>query len=689
MLYGTERTRRRFSRAVRSQHLTSITKSLKVFEDCTFPALDLDYEVVQGADNHPVVFRDCIFEGVVSFDNADVKLPLRFEDSEMDGLSIQYARFEYDIEFEGSTITGPVDGYEAWFNRDVSFSDVTFETEVSLEEASLEDDSNFAGARFKGPASFRGAEFAGVSNLLNDNASFDKTVFEEKVKFDQARFQASSFVDATFRENTRFKEVIFEGDTEFNGVKFEGETYFDEVECHDDISFESVVFEALARFRGGVFEGGARTLEDDIRFTGSIFQGEVDFQDAEFRYVNFTDAVFRDIVHFEGAWFDADADFNGVIFEDEVDFDETRFIEDADFSECVFEGQAVFRGAEFQGHAKHLRANATFEGVTFAADVDFTEAEFTSANFIRTEFNDTIDFTGATFEDSIDIKLRATGTDRYVNFTDSTIKGGTITQPESEEEWVRYDVTRASLGDIDIQVDTMEEDRELLDYFRFCKTVFDEFGGNEFDFKVHTTYLDRNQWNLHDFEDRAGREYAEEMTPATIETTYLNAKNTASAAGDMTAAGEFRIKRQQHARKKHLAIAADSSVDMNARIMNGVRGIENLLLGVTCGHGIRLFRIFGVFALTPAFFAVLYAFGGDLLKTDAGQLSSISALLTPEGQSIFFKNLHFSYITYLTVGYGNLGPKGAIARLLAWSEVYISVILGGLVLYTLIKRSEM
>jgi hypothetical protein len=87
--------------------------------------------------------------------------------------------------------------------------------------------------------------------------------------------------------------------------------------------------------------------------------------------------------------------------------------------------------------------------------------------------------------------------------------------------------------------------------------------------------------------------------------------------------------------------------------------------------------------------ALLYAFGGQPFRTGAGQLSSIRELASPAGRAILFKNLYFSYITFLTIGHGNIGPQGALARVFAGLEVYLSVILGGLVLYALVKRSEL
>jgi hypothetical protein len=159
----------------------------------------------------------------------------------------------------------------------------------------------------------------------------------------------------------------------------------------------------------------------------------------------------------------------------------------------------------------------------------------------------------------------------------------------------------------------------------------------------------------------------------------------------MKAAGEFRVKRQQFARRKHLSIASDPGGGVGTRFRNGVRAAENAFLGLTCGHGMRIFRIFAVFAVVPLIFAPVYAFGGPAFALEGvSQPESISAAFTtPGGQAQFFEILSFSYITFLTIGYGFNGPEGWAARIFAPFEVYLSVILGGLVLYALIKRSEM
>lgn len=661
----------------------------KVFEGCSFPELEFDYQEIESANKRPVVFRDCEFPGGIRAAHADFRVPIHFEDCTVAGLELEEARFEYDLTIHSSEVVGGVNGFEARFDRDTDFTGVTFAAPVSMDEATFDDDTNFDDATFEQTASFRAATFAGASNELDDNASFDRVSFEAATNFQQVTFGCASFEGVTFGGRVTFQEVQFAGDATFADGTFNGEVDFDEARFVEDASFGDCVFEDVAVFRGTTFEGGARTLQDDARFADATFQEEVSFRAAEFRYVNFERAAFEENALFEGSRFDADADFIGATFTGEADFDEARFDGDADFSTASFEQQAVFRGATFEGEANHVEQNAVFDAVYFATDVDFDNAAFTSASFRGTGFGGVIDFTGAEFSDEFGFTAEAVDDDTYVNFTDAVLKEGVITQPA--DHWVRYDFTRASLGDIALEAERKGGHREILDYFRFCNTEFDEFDGYEFDFSAHTYYLDRNDWNLHTFDETpdSDYEYALEMTPENVETTYLKAKKAASAGGYVKAAGEFRVQRQRHARRKHVAIVRDGTADTRARLSNASRTIENYFLDVSCGYGMRLGRILTVFLVAPLFPALLYAFGGQPFRTGAGQLSSIRELATPAGRAILFKNLHFSYITYLTIGYGNIGPKGALARVFAGLEVYLSVILGGLVLYALIKRSEL
>jgi len=658
----------------------------KMIEGCQFPALNLDFRTLGSDNNSPVVFRNCTFEGPISAVDADVTLPIRFENCEIDGFDLEGARFEFDLALVESTVIGAVDAFEARFDDRFDVSGTTFRAPVALNETRFDNDADFDGATFESAVSFKTASFSGASNELGDNASFEGTEFEAEADFHQAAFTYADFANASFGGRTGFEESLFTGDCAFPDTTFREEADFDEVDFGQDVDFSASTFESAAVFRGAEFEGGARSLEEDATFAGATFEAALNFRDAHLRDGLFEAVTIDGHAMFENVRFDGDATFDGATFESEVDFDEARFFGDASFADVTFGGPAVFRGAEFRGDDNHLEEDASFDGARFSERADFDDAVFSSASFVDTRFAATTDFRGARFERGVFHVVPVTN-ESYVDFTRAILKDGEIRQPEGG--WVRYDLTNASLGSVSLSAATESDHRQLLDYFRFCNTEFNEFDGYDFDFSAHTDYLDRNSWSLHQFDENfADVEFALPMTPENVERTYLKAKTAASTAGQMKAAGEFRVRRQQFARKKYVSIATDGTTDLATRLKNASRAVENAFLGVTCGHGMRLGRIAAVFVLFPLFPAMLYAFGGPMFSTTIPPLSEASGLFTQEGLSILYRNVHFSYITFLTIGYGYIGPEGAAARAMAGSEVYVNVILSGLVLYCLIKRSE-
>ena len=653
------------------------------------PAVTFDRLLVDGTDRHALDLRNATVEGTVSAEFATVRIPVVLDGATVGSFALDNAHFEGELSCSGATVTGETDAFEAQFDGDVHFDDATFEGPVSFDEAVFDDDTDFDRATFAETARFRGAEFHGDSNLLDDNVSFTEAMFTAGTDFRQAEFGFAVFDDAVFEGDAEFEGASFAGDGEFNRCAFRGRGDFDESRFREDAGFEDATFHGEAHFRGATFEGGDRAMDDDATFAGVRFADEAVFRLAMFRFVDFDGATFEERADFEGFTVTADADFSETTFAGEADFDEARFGEDADFSGVRFGGRCAFRGVEVSGGANYLEDDITFEGTRFEADADFHNAQLTSANFMDTAFGGEVEFSGSTFSDRIDLRAQQVEGDAFVNFTRASIRTGRIVQPA--DGWVRYDMTLASVGDIDLEVERSEDSKELLDYFRFCRTEFDEFADHEFDFSDHRDYLDRNGWNIHHFDEPPGGspDYALEMTPEVVETTYLKAKQAAGEAGDMKVAGEFRVKRQQYSRAKSLSVVRDPSVDPWARVKNSGRVVENYFLGITCGHGMRPIRIGFAFVLAPLLFVVPYAFGGPAFETGAGQLASVGELFTAEGQAIFYKNVHFSYISYTTIGYGNIGPKGALARLLAGSEAYLNVVLSALLVYALVKRSEL
>lgn len=655
----------------------------RVFYDAHVPALTISYVDVEGEDQHPVDLRHAtITDGIVA-QHSKFEETLDLRHATIGGFRAENCEFKEGILLADAVIDGDTDFFEALVTgADADFSRTEFNGLARFDEADFNDDVSFDGAVFNGEASFRGTLLYGTSNSIGDNTTFDRAVFHNGVSFYQARLEYTSFENTVFHGDTTFEKADVNGAVVFTGGLFQGTADFDEVTFNEDTTFEDATFEEEATFQGVEFNGGAALLDDDVSFHAAQFNSDVTFERGQFEFSNFDHTEFHGNAVFQRATFHDDANFTHAEFHGQGDFDEVLFDADADFSNVVFHDLAVFRGAEFYGGTNYMEDDAVFSEAVFGGDADFTSVLFTSANFIDAQFQGSVDFTDTEFSDSLHLRASSFGERTYFNFTDAAIADGTIIQPE--DGWIRFDMTRATLGTVVLSAVNPSDERELLDYFRICDTTFDGF-----DFSAHTAYLDRNNWNLLTFNGGEHEyDFVLEMTPEIIEKTYLKAKNNASAQSNIKAAGEFRVKRQQYARKKFSDIATDPMEAGITRCRNALRAGENLFLGITCGYGLRLYRIAAVFLVFPLFAGFAFALGGPAFATSADQLTSLGQLATAGGLNTLLINIYFSYITFLTIGYGGIGPIGVGARFLAAALVYVNVILAGLFLYALIKRSE-
>jgi len=671
-------------RAAFFQAVTEGDREEKSLAGATLPGLSLSYSVVGGSDNHPIDLRGATINGHLDIDHADIQVPVLLDDAQVTALRFDDTEFT-SLHGEGLVVDDEVSMTDAFFRGEVDLRDAEFGGAVDADEAVFDDEVAADGAAFEGQFTARGAEFHGDSNRLGDNTSFAEARFGAGVDCTQTEFGFVSFEDAAFEGPTTFHEAEFNGDAGFQRVWFANGATFDEARFREDAVFDGSVVDGPAMFRGALFEGGTRIIKDDASFERVTFAGRAAFHHASFRYGTFAESDFKAGAGFEHARFDGDAAFHDATFAGESTFDEVSFRADSDFRGTTFEAPTRFRGAEFLGDANHFRDSATFTDAVFGADVDFGDATFTSGDFTRTRFDGVADFGNVTVSERLDVAA-ATREGAVIDMSHISLPDGRIVQPEAG--WVRYDLTKASLGEVELTSAGEDHQRELLDYFRFCDTEFTEFDGQNFDFAAHTASLERNNWKLHTFVGDAAPGVDLEMTPDVVERTYLKAKNCASLTGDTTAAGEFRVKRQQFSRKKNLEVARDGDAALTARIRNVVRAGENAFLEFTCGHGMRLLRITAVFLLLPVPPALLYAFGGPLFATDAGQISSLAQLTSPEGVAVLSDTLKFSYITYTTLAYGEIYPTGPLATTLATLEAYLSTVLAALVVYALVKRSE-
>ncbi|MEZ3117336.1 potassium channel family protein [Halobaculum sp. MBLA0147] len=654
----------------------------------TLPALSVDRLQIDPDDRHPLDLREATVEAF-SAEEALLGVPIRLDDATVGELSFDEATLHEDVRASNATFEGPVSTFETRFEDEVAFEAATFEGPVDLDEGEFRRDVTVDRATFHDDCTARAAEFYGDSNLLDDNTSFTGARFVGEANFRQTTFGYVHFEECVFEERARFEEALFDGDAEFTDAEFAAAADFDEITVEEDAAFDAVAFDGPTHFRGATFTGGQRTLEDDTTFAETTFADEALFEAARFRFATFADAHFESRVDFTDAAFDDDARFDRARFGGPAVFEEVRFRGDGRFADAVFEREAAFHGTEFAGGANRVEADAGFAGVRFETDAHFQSVTARTADFSDAAFGGEIDFTEAEFTDNVAFAPHGIDTDAYVDFTRAKLRSGHVHQPP--DEWVRYDLTRASLGDVRLVADSADDERELLDYFRFCRTEFTEFDGHDFDFGAHRAYLERNDWSIHEFDEppAADPEYSVAMTPETVATTYLKAKQAAREDGETKIAGEFRVKRQRFTRRENVSVVTDEETDVVTRVKNLGRAAENYLLGISCGHGMRPLRIGAAFLVSPLLFVPLYAFGGPTFATTVGQLSSLGALATESGRATFFELVHFSYVSYTTIGYGNNAPAGAMARVLATLEAYLSVVLSALFVYALVKRSEL
>lgn len=653
----------------------------KRFVGAHLPALDLEYAVVSGATKHPIDLRYATIEGTLDLRKAELARELDLSYATVGGLDLSSATVAEDCRFTRARFAGEVEAYETAFRGDATFTGATFDAPASFTEAAFAADVRFDGATFAAPTCFERADLHSDFAYLHDDATFAGATFAADVTFDGAQFGVTDLRDAVFESAADFSHARFTERTRFAGATFAAAGAFVEASFTGDVTFENVEFAGPARLRGVRFAGESNTQYDDATFAGAVFVDDADFSDAEFRYVSFDEATVRGEALFTRTEYDDDADFVETAFRRGADFDEAIFDGDADFTDATFGDDATFRGARFDGESRHHEDAAVFVGTTFNGVAEFDDTYFYSAAFRETRFGGCIDFTEAVFDDDMDFHLSPTTADAYVDMTAATLRDGVVRQPETA--WMPYDLTDATVGDVTFTA-SKEGRHELLDYFRFCLTDFEDF-----DFRNHYDYFRRNDWKLHAFRgDDAGVESSVEMTPDVIERTYLKAKVAASAVGAKQAAGEFRIKRQRHAHDANLELARDPSLPRATRLRKRLRASEITFMELTCGHGIRFARAVAVFVVAPLPFGLLFTFGGPLFETQVGQLSSLGQLATSSGLQTLVTNTYFAYASYTTIGYGDYAPVGHLARALAISEAFLITLLGGLFIYTLIKRSE-
>lgn len=714
-----------------------------------------------------VNFDGTHFQG--SFDLTSARIGFAsFKNAHISGrLTVNKAVFEKDFEFDNSIVESKAELKEINFNEDVSMKNVTFEDEVRFDGTEfrggdniVEDDLSLWGSIFRDEVHFNCAEFGytDISNVtIHGDAYFNRVIFERSADIENSEFKSNiNFEEAVFERDCSFKNSTIHGEARFFGAEFEGwsdddndanfnETQFNSTACFDKASlgsagFDDTKIEGKVSFNESTFEkfhadGATFEREVDISFVNVdkaasfenvLFSGSLTGQEIRFNSdVSFEASTFEMDVNFKGAEFSGgaytvtDANFSNVTFESELDFSLSKF-RLADFSESVFRSEADFSNCEFKTmlfNECNFMENAKFKNINVESKAAFTSTKFKShcdffnsvfnglAKFQHTEGIETIHLPKVDFNSETILSFKPISDEILIDLKHAKLSKGEITQPEYGQSF--YDCTNAELQEI--VLDNENCDIPLFDHYRFCVTTFDGF-----DWSSHKSHLSENNWKIHEFsispELLPDGESSNVTNPATLENTYLKAKNGAKEFGDRKAAAEFFIREMLYRKEKNWKIAtgysvsddltssiratdikdefisiSKGSVDIFTRIRALGKWAGNTILYQSCGYGERLWRIVYVSSVAiviwAAFYTLLPSTNSQTLRT----VNSVSKLTSFDGIVAIVQNMYFSTATFITLEYVG-DPGSSFARWLASLEAYFGALLIALVVFVLGRR---
>jgi hypothetical protein len=348
--------------------------------------------------------------------------PLKFIGYCLPDISFGKKKFSEAVYFQDASFYGATDFSDAKFYREAYFYRAIFSKEANFSGATFSGKAYFNGAPFFELASFSGATFSELVNFT--------TIFYKEADFVDTKFsKEASFSGATFSELANFEVATFSGYAAF-AATFTGEANFESATFSNKASFGQSTFSNKANFRAATFNDEADFGGFTISQNGATFTGEA----------NFEQATFSKVANFSGGMFIGEASFSGATFTGE-----------ANFIIVTFFNKASFSGATFSNEAR-------FGKVKFLLGANFFVSTFLSKAYFSGEFNDSTDFTNATFEKpskvTFDIGNMAyvsfsdTDTTR-IKFSDKVTWGGDDKFTIIDEKWLIEDIGRRKKGKLE------------------------------------------------------------------------------------------------------------------------------------------------------------------------------------------------------------------------------------------------
>jgi len=387
-------------------------------------------------------------------------------------------------------------------------------------------------------------------------------------------------------------------------------------------------------------------------------------------------------------------DATAATFEMEFTVDDTAFGSESEQATCLlarrgsFERSLRISDARFDGGVEFAACDVSgwldFDGVTVAGPAHFPNLSFGTAQFVSTTFERGTEFVGATGDralftrvrldgsgDSLDLSegtfglLRVSPEEEFrCNLRDATVSAGRLDQPG--DAVARYDLTDATVGDVDVDCEP-----DTFDRYRFYRTQFDGFP-----FAAYRAVLRANRWRLHEY---VGTHVGADSTEG-LELTYLEAKQGASGTGDSETASMFFVRELRHRRRRYGAHARAVEYSLTHRVEAAMRWITNGFLDTVAGYGERPQRTLAIALAVIVTSAFAYPAAGGLVTEN--EVVSYGT----HGLRAALDGLYFSIVTFATLGLGDVHPAGDIGRFIAASEGLAGAFLTAVFVFSLGRR---
>jgi hypothetical protein len=413
------------------------------------------------------------------------------------------------------------------------------------------------------------------------------------------------------------------------------------------------------------------SIDGSLDLSGSIFRHPVVVAESGIGRLDASDASFEMDVTVEDSTLGASSDratcmrAKRAAFERSLRVRQTRFAGSVEFAASRFEGWLNVDGVTVEGRAHFPRVSARtmqFSATTLESGAEFTGADAETASF------DGVSVPDGSRLDLSETRYSLLRVDPQGGLTclleAADVAAGRLAQPT--DAVAHYDLTDATVGDLDLDCDP-----ERFDRYRIYRTRFDGFP-----FASYRAILRSNGWRLHEY---SGDPAVETETEG-LERTYLEAKEGASGIGDSESASMFFLRELRYRRRRYADHATDSTQSTPHRVDAVLRWLMNGFFDVVAGYGERPQRTVSLSAAVILGSALTYpATAGLSTGSDVVRYAT-------HGPSAALDGLYFSVVTFATLGLGDVHPAGDLGRFLAASEGLAGALLTAIFVFSLGRR---